>query len=395
MVISAASKLRTALADLTGTPFTIRDDFLNSKKNESADGVYEILVGNTNRAESAAASEGLDTYDYIIKVAGTKIVIAGGSDYAIVKATEAFLSLFAGGSSFTFPVDLELKGKAETGDFLVGLTNQGASKVEIYDFSTGRLDETSLVWSVSLPYYNIAGLKLRRHEVWGEVAIVACGSSYASIITYPEGKTVWSTNYAANNPHSVELIPGDIFVVASSTGGALRFFDLLGESNKYIEVNYPDAHGVLWDPENQLLWALGEDMLRAFAVERDSAGTISVTEITERRSTAPTGGGHDLAPVYGDTNQLWVTTNSAVYRYDKTTKEFTSFDSGIITKSVKGIGNFADGSVVAIAPDGVFKSWTSATVNFYIWDGLKLNPLALKSSNGAFYKCRVWSTDYQ
>ena len=43
---------------------------------------YEILVGATNRAESAELSEGLSFEEYRIKWMGDKLVCAGGSDYA-------------------------------------------------------------------------------------------------------------------------------------------------------------------------------------------------------------------------------------------------------------------------------------------------------------------------
>ena len=94
-----------------------------------------------------------------------------------------------------------------------------------------------------------AGVKLRRHEVWGDV-IITCYGATGSILSYPEGKNLWTTYSAADNPHSVELLPGNIFVVASSSGNALRFFDVSSkDTTKYKEVRFTDAHGVLWDPD--------------------------------------------------------------------------------------------------------------------------------------------------
>ncbi len=397
MIRDAGVELRLTLNRLAGLEFEITSDFLNKNKNESADGIYEILLGDTNRAESAAAAAGLGFYEYVICVMGEKIVIAGGSDYAAARAAAEFPALLKG-EHLSLAPDMRIFGSAETGAYLVGITNQGESKIEVYDISTRAINEKTLLFSVDMPYFNIAGLKLRVHEEWGDVVISACGSNYASIVAYPEGKTLWSTHSAANNPHSVELIPGNIFVVASSTGGALRFFDLGGNPNKYLEIAYPDAHGVLWDPENQILWALGSNMLKAYTVGRSGSGEIVAEEVAERNSVVPTAGGHDLAPVYGDKNQLWITSNSMVYKYDKAKKSFaTNFPGSDIIKKkgVKGVGNFPDGSIVLVNPDGVFRTWTTATVDFYLASGEKYTHIAAQSATGHFYKCRVWCSDYQ
>ncbi len=54
--------------------------------DDEAVGEYEILVGATNRDESAKVSAGLDAFDYRIAVEGKKLVLAGGSDTALTNA---------------------------------------------------------------------------------------------------------------------------------------------------------------------------------------------------------------------------------------------------------------------------------------------------------------------
>ena len=54
---------------------------------KTATSFYEILVGNTNRGESAVIA---DRDAYIIKQIGTKIVINAGHSYSLSRATEAF-----------------------------------------------------------------------------------------------------------------------------------------------------------------------------------------------------------------------------------------------------------------------------------------------------------------
>ncbi len=63
----------------------VEEDFVQSK---------EILIGNTNRPESAQVADGMKANDYDIDVIGQKVVIAGGSDAAIAKAVAGFLGGF-------------------------------------------------------------------------------------------------------------------------------------------------------------------------------------------------------------------------------------------------------------------------------------------------------------
>ncbi|CAG7617169.1 DUF6528 family protein [Paenibacillus allorhizosphaerae] len=79
------------------------------------------------------------------------------------------------------------------------------------------------------------------------------------------------------------------------------------------------AHGVQWDPKNQLLWAPGYEYL----VSLEVGGTDDNPTLCEKVKVAlPTAGGRDLQPVYGDTDRLWVTTNKTVYQYIKFTNTF-------------------------------------------------------------------------
>lgn len=390
----ATQEIWTGLNSLSETEFDIKADSIGENK------AYEILVGNTNRIESIEASEELESYQYMIAVKGKKIVILGGSDYATVKAAESFISLFKYDESLKLPACFTLISTVETeySEQLIGVTNQSASTIEVYDVNAGVLDSSSLVWSLKIPFDNIAGVKLRQHDEYGDVVLVVSSGKYASMITYPAGKTMWSTQFAASNPHSIELIPGDIIVVASSTGNALRFFDINGNPFIYTNIEYEDAHGVLWDPENQVLWALGRDMLRAFSVSKNLFGKIEVNEVEEYRSTVPTDYGHNLSPVYGDINKLWISSGSQVYQYDKTTKEFSSMFEGsdkITHSRVKAMGNFYDGSLLLTFPDGVYRSWTTATVSYYPKSGDDFYSQDVASETGAFYKARVWYNSYQ
>ena len=282
--------------------------------------------------------------------------------------------------------------------YLIAITNQSKACLEVYDITEGRMDETTLVWSHKLPYNNIAGVKFRHSDVHGDVVLTVCGNNYGCMVSYPAGEIVWSTVSTAANPHSIELIPCGVIAVASSDGDEIRFFTTEKQYNSKpsASVTLDDAHGVLWDEESNVLWAVGGNILTAYTVTLDSDGAVTVTEEVSLRTEIPTNSAHDLAPMYENTDELWITTGSTVYRYNKSAKAFV-YDyeghEGLDISGVKGIGSYDDGSVVYIYPDGEYQSWTGKTV-YFIKEGVG-EPMAITSESGHFYKVRVFDTRYQ
>ena len=393
-----AIELKKALGELTGATFSLSSDFIMPNDSlEAKAEVCEILIGATNRPESIEACEGLTMNEYVIRVIGNKIVIAGGSDIMTERAVEAFLAMLSAENGFVLSVDLNLREEVERGQYLVALTNQGKEYLEVYDISEGKLDESSLVWSYKMPYYNIAGTKLRHSEKHGDVALAVCGNAYGCMISYPEGKLLWRTEAAASNPHSIELMPNGVIAIASSSGGEVRFFTTNQSISRTAaaSVVLEDAHGVLWDDEKQVLWAIGRTVLTAYRVTLEGT-KVTVTEETSLRATIPSDYSHDLAPVYGNTDALWITTGSHVYQYSKSTGKFSTEYAGheiVDRNNIKGVGSFSDGSIAFIFPDGAFKSWTSQSA-FLLKAGEK-SSITLTSADGHFYKIRVWDTRYQ
>ena len=399
--IQAGIDLKISLKEQSGTDFSITTDFLMPNESiEKLSEVPEILIGATNRPESTEACEGLGMNEYVIRVIGNKIVIAGGSEMMTYRAMKEFLALLSSENTLSLSKDTNIREEIERGSYLVALTNQGNSHLEVYDISEGKLDESSLVWSYKTPYYNIAGTKLRHSDQHGDVALAVCGSSYGCMISYPAGELLWYTEAAANNPHSIELMPCGVIAIASSTGGEVRFFTTENKVSRSpaASMKLEDAHGVLWDDERQVLWAIGRTVLTAYKVSLGTDGSVTVTEESALRATIPSDHAHDLAPVYGNTDELWISTGSHVYRFSKSSKAFSSDYAGhesLDRSAIKGVGNFDDGSIVYIYPDGGFKSWTSRCA-FLLRnaDGAILGE-TLRSETGHFYKIRVWDTRYQ
>ena len=89
-VISATSDMYHKMTDIYGKEISLKDDFVVPDNPKFAIGEYEILIGETNREESAAFLDSLRVNDYGYAVVGQKIVIAGGSDDATILAIEKF-----------------------------------------------------------------------------------------------------------------------------------------------------------------------------------------------------------------------------------------------------------------------------------------------------------------
>lgn len=274
----------------------------------------------------------------------------------------------------------------------VALTDQENNRLAVFDISKGVLDDTSLVWSYQVENRGISDAKLRYSEKYGDVVVINTGDNYACMVTYPEGKLVWSTKIAADNPHAVELLPNGYIAIASSSGNEVRIFDTTKDTDDFEDyLNLLDSHGVIWDDKRQLLWAIGKQELVSYSFEVED-GTLYSTQ--EQSVTLPTKGGHDLTVDYANEDALLLTTGSGMYRFNIETSEFTELftdNEEIPKRSIKGIGSFSDGTVIYIKPDGEYKVWTSKTLSI-VQNGQVSH---LTSPIGHYYKCRVWSKKYR
>jgi len=98
-LLSAYSKLRRAVGDAIGADMPPVTDWV--KRGEAVpEDLPEILVGETNRAVSGELQERITSYrenhqnDFIVKIEGDKIALAGGSDAALEAAADWFIIKF-------------------------------------------------------------------------------------------------------------------------------------------------------------------------------------------------------------------------------------------------------------------------------------------------------------
>lgn len=295
---------------------------------------------------------------------------------------------------------------------LVLATDLYARRIILYDMDflePGVSLDLAEVWSYTVPFVaNSPGLKYREDTVFGDVVVLAAGC----IVSYPEGKTLWKTKNITNSPHSVELLPSGNMVVACSSGELRLYYtsEMLtgGDDQKYASFDLYDAHGVLWDPEYNVLWALGGHELVAYKVEGEGANETLV-QMPGMGCTLPGDkGGHDLAPDYSDTQYLYFSIIEKVYRFDKETGEVDDkfqYYGKLQHDNIKGFGNNANGNFVYCYPNGgegrKWERWEGAyCCTDTIWWVYKKSEKSMvvqsyQSETAAIYKVRIFDGRYQ
>ncbi len=396
--IGIASKFRADIKAL-GAELELSDDWLMPNIGSAEIAEYkEILVGSTNRPESAPDG-GLSQSEGKISVKGNKIVLSAGSDLALDAVCGEFLKLLTlSEGKLLLDLTEEISVKADipeqSNSFIVA--DQKASKVRFYTIDPADMTKAAETKSFEFERYNIAGLKLR---IYGgkKVLIAAYGSRFGKMIDIETGEVLFQIDDAGNNPHSPELTPNGIFCIASSNGNIVKFYNVTDPS-KQASVNLTDAHGVLYDPDTDRVFAVGRTFLRAYRAEPGADGIPVITEDKSRAFTLPSDHAHDLQPVEGNTDLFWITTTTAVYQYSVSEMKILDDFPGkkqVNVSNVKGIGNFPDGSIIFVTPDGKFESWTSEKVTYYHAFNGKFYKFDIGSSENGIYKVRPEKYEYQ
>ena len=376
---------------------TIQDDFY---KEESEIAEKEILIGPTNRPESHV--EFVDQDEFVVKMTNGKLVINAANTVALDAACAWFCNRIQT-EGLSFAADFCYVGNLEGAEEkLLLVADQAGNRAAVLNIGRGYAEEKALWQVYPKNGSNIAGLKYRKTDKYGEVVLLAYWNS-ATMYEYPSGKVLWkASSYAAENPHSIEISPdGRIIAVASSTGGEVRFYNTDGKPRQYTSVPLSDAHGVLYDPEYEWFWMISGSSLVAYTAEIAEDGSILVAEVPGKIYTPKRGGLHDLQPYAGDNNKLWVAAWDTVYVFDKEKGTFSiSYDNKnqINRPHVKGISQFPDGTTALVFPDGDRQGWTSPTIlcSYYLPFAETEVFLTVKlPENTHIYKLRAFISDYQ
>lgn len=170
----------------------------------------------------------------------------------------------------------------------------------------------------------------------GKKILITSSSSGVALVERASKKVLFYAQ--VGNAHSAEWLPNNRIVVAGSTnanGNRLEVFDIAQSEKPLFRDSLYSGHGVVWDAERQLLYALGFDELRAYSLQGWSSDAPSLKR--ENTWKIPGESGHDLMYVPNNPNQLLLTEHESVWLFDKKIGTFQPFEPLQEKKDVKAV----------------------------------------------------------
>lgn len=213
----------------------------------------------------------------------------------------------------------------------------------------------------------------------GAKVLISSSSGGCALVERPSGRVLWHAQVA--NAHSLELLPRDRVVVASSlgkTGNRLVVFDLAKSNEPVFDTPLPSAHGVVWDEARRCLWALGFAELRRYTLQDWDSGKPAL--VLQTTHPLPDEDGHDLQGVPGSSD-LILSTHGHVFLFDRDQPAFRPHPELGESALVKGVSiHPTTGRTTYIQASD--KAWWSSEIHF-------LKPAAMVTASGEkLYKAR-------
>ncbi len=312
------------------------------------------------------------------------------------------------------------------------IMDNNAKEILVVDFDKGSspedwsLSSASVVWKWSTDdaawasgsakpkikgkTINMDSVKYRYSSYYKKDVIVFCGSSgWVGIVDYASKKLLFEDN-PGFGPHSVELLPnGDLVLACSDNGGdkgQVLYYPLsAGQTKASSSVPLDSGHGICYDPQEDILWALGDAEIVGLKVKNSGRATASL-ETVPGRGTSFNGakGGHVISPIFGNPGCYWVSTSSRIWVFSsrQNTVSPSLFKASYYTNgSVKGIAYFPDGTMIQTAHNqggtGTYRS-ASFRVLYRVANGTKEEVKSVMIphiQNDQTYKVHVFTKDYQ
>ncbi len=189
----------------------------------------------------------------------------------------------------------------------------------------------------------------------------------------------------APNAHSADLLPGGRVAVAAShhptlKGDRLIVFDVTKPDQELWSEELPWGHGVVWDEQRQVLWALADKDIRVFELRDWKTATPKLHRAGSIQ--LPEGGGHDFSVV--DRTLIALSTTNHCWLLDRETRTIRPHPELGDQAKVKGISHHPrTGQITYVQAEG--KDWWAERIHF-------LKPAGTLHVPGEhFYKVR-WNT---
>ncbi|MFC5187875.1 DUF6528 family protein [Actinomadura harenae] len=227
------------------------------------------------------------------------------------------------GPASASPIDEDATGTP------IAAVNEATRSIEFYPSpKPGRTWKPTKRWRPISSWGGGVDVKLRPGGPYGGrvLAIADDASGYVAVYTYPGLKRKWSAHAGRGrsaNVHGVEFLPdGNVAIAdaAGEDGGSIRILSRRG-AKVLTRRAFPGAHEVLYDPSLRALWAIGNDRLTKYPYRSGDLG--SPVDYKLPRSSAHAASknvpsfGHDVQPVYGHRDRLWIVTSGGVTQFSK------------------------------------------------------------------------------
>lgn len=226
----------------------------------------------------------------------------------------------------------------------------------VWEWSTDDLTEGKMK-GVSV---TMDSARIRYSPYYESDVVVFCGSGgWVGIVDYATKELLFEDN-PGKGPHSAELLPnGDLVLACSgnsdSESGCILYYPLSsGVTKPTSSFSLVSAHGVCYDPGQDLIWALGGHEIVALNVSGKGTDKAKISSVNGMGVKLPSSGGHELSPAYGHPGKYWVSGGKAVWVFDSVegTISATDLQAKKYSKdNVKGMAYFADGTMVQTSHD--------------------------------------------
>ena len=202
---------------------------------EVAPQAKEILIGGTNRPESAEAIDGKKVGDYAITIAGEKIVIAGGSDDATALGVSRFLTAYVQDQGNRFEV-----------------ANSGAMLSLSVDPST--LSEYDMTAKYSYDKAGICGARIDSYLIT-YAGTGAMSNTYKAFAEEFQGYVYKQVGLDLNLKKDSQVVKADYkILVGNTTFTDKGLINALGEDEYYIGENKDEVLAVhLWGSKEEFI----------------------------------------------------------------------------------------------------------------------------------------------
>ena len=214
----------------------------------------------------------------------------------------------------------------------------------------------------------------------GSRILITSSGGAAALVDRTQDRVVFYGRAA--NAHSADLLPGGRVAVAAShdkagKGDRLVLFDLARSNEELWSGELPWGHGVVWDEQRKVLWALADEDIRSYELRDWNTNSPRLERVG--LIALPEGGGHDLAAIDG-TSLMSVTTANKAWLFDRDAKTFRPHPELGGKAKVKSISRHpVTGEIAYVQAES---SWWAERIHF-------LNPGGTLHVPGEhFYKAR-------